>query len=67
IESLKEMKDLRLQVNQANSIALEAKTEVETIKDVVSLDSNSWRTNTHQLIARIAKKQGGFEHINMLR
>ena len=67
IESLKDMKDLRLQVNQANSIALEAKTEVETIKDVVSLDSNSWRTNTHQLIARIAKKQGGFEHINMLR
>ncbi|HGM1176211.1 TPA: ORF6N domain-containing protein [Clostridioides difficile] len=67
IESLKEMKDLRLQVNQANSIALEAKAEVETIKDVVSLDSNSWRTNTHQLIARIAKKQGGFEHINMLR
>ena len=67
IESLKEMKDLRLQVNQANSIALEAKTEVETIKDVVSLDSNSWRTNTHHLIARIAKKQGGFEHINMLR
>lgn len=67
IESLKEMKDLRLQVNQANSIALEAKTEVETIKDVVSLDSTSWRTDTHQLIARIAKKQGGFEHINMLR
>ncbi|HBG5737748.1 ORF6N domain-containing protein [Clostridioides difficile] len=67
IESLKEMKDLRLQVNQANNIALEAKTEIETIKDVVSLDSNSWRTDTHQLIARIAKKQGGFEHINMLR
>ncbi|KPI53099.1 hypothetical protein KW94_08260 [Clostridioides difficile] len=67
IESLKEMKDLRLQVNQANNIALEAKAEVETIKDVVSLDSNSWRTDTHQLIARIAKKQGGFEHINMLR
>ncbi|EMJ5513342.1 ORF6N domain-containing protein [Clostridioides difficile] len=67
IESLKEMKDLRLQVNQANNIALEAKTEIETIKDVVSLDSTSWRTNTHQLIARIAKKQGGFEHINMLR
>ncbi|HBG7673429.1 TPA: ORF6N domain-containing protein [Clostridioides difficile] len=67
IESLKEMKDLRLQVNRANNIALEAKAEVETIKDVVSLDSNSWRTDTHQLIARIAKKQGGFEHINMLR
>ncbi|MDC2907335.1 ORF6N domain-containing protein [Clostridioides difficile] len=67
IESLKEMKDLRLQVNQANSIALEAKTEVKTIKEVVSLNATDWRKDTQQLIARIAKKQGGFEHINMLR
>ncbi|MCJ0225679.1 ORF6N domain-containing protein [Clostridioides difficile] len=67
IESLKEMKDLRLQVNQANSIALEAKTEVKTIKEVVSLNATDWRKDTQQLIARIAKRQGGFEHINMLR
>ncbi|HBG2117663.1 ORF6N domain-containing protein [Clostridioides difficile] len=67
IESLKEMKELRFQVNQANNIALEAKTEVKTIKEVVSLNATDWRTDTHQLIARIAKKQGGFEHINMLR
>lgn len=67
IESLKEMKDLKLQVNQANSIALEAKTEVKTIKEVVSLNATDWRKDTQQLIARIAKRQGGFEHINMLR
>ncbi|MFQ4747655.1 hypothetical protein C4U84_02030 [Clostridioides difficile] len=67
IESLKEMKDLRLQVNQANSIALEAKTEVKTIKEVVSLNTTDWRKDTQQLIAKIAKKQGGFEHINLLR
>ncbi|HBE9530708.1 TPA: ORF6N domain-containing protein [Clostridioides difficile] len=67
IESLKEMKDLRLQVNQANNIALEAKTEVKTIKEVVSLNATDWRKDTQQLIAKIAKKQGGFEHINMLR
>ncbi|MDB3560308.1 hypothetical protein C4233_06965, partial [Clostridioides difficile] len=67
IESLKEMKDLRLQVNQVNNIALEAKTEVKTIKEVVSLNATDWRKDTQQLIARIAKKQGGFEHINMLR
>ncbi|MCC0718431.1 ORF6N domain-containing protein [Clostridioides sp. ZZV14-6105] len=67
IESLKEMKDLRLQVNQANNIALEAKTEVKTIKEVVSLNATDWRKDIQQLIARIAKKQGGFEHINMLR
>lgn len=67
IESLKEMKDLRLQVNQANNIALEAKTEVKTIKEVVSLNATDWRKDTQQLIARIAKQQGSFEHINMLR
>ncbi|OYO87510.1 hypothetical protein B7359_16155 [Clostridioides difficile] len=67
IESLKEMKDLRLQVNQVNNIALEAKTEVKTIKEVVSLNATDWRKDTQQLIAKIAKKQGGFEHINMLR
>ncbi|HBE9318545.1 TPA: ORF6N domain-containing protein [Clostridioides difficile] len=67
IESLKEMKDLRLQVNQANNIALEAKTEVKTIKEVVSLNATDWRKDTQQLIAKIAKKQGGFEHINLLR
>ncbi|MCC0652190.1 ORF6N domain-containing protein [Clostridioides sp. ES-S-0001-03] len=67
IESLKEMKDLRLQVNQANDIALEAKTEVKTIKEVVSLNATDWRKDTQQLIARIAKQQGSFEHINMLR
>lgn len=67
IESLKEMKDLRQQVNQTNNIALEAKTEVKTIKEVVSLNATDWRKDTQQLIARIAKKRGGFEHINMLR
>ncbi|HGE7910997.1 TPA: ORF6N domain-containing protein [Clostridioides difficile] len=67
IESLKEMKDLRLQVNQANNIALEAKTEVKAIKEVVSLNATDWRKDTQQLIAKIAKKQGGFEHINLLR
>ncbi|HBE9815685.1 TPA: ORF6N domain-containing protein [Clostridioides difficile] len=67
IESLKEMKDLRLQVNQANNIALEAKTEVKTIKEVVSLNATDWRKDTQQLIAKIAKKQGGFERINLLR
>lgn len=67
IESLKEMKDLRLQVNQANNIALEAKTEVKTIKEVVSLNATDWRKDTQQLITKIAKQKGGFEHINMLR
>ncbi|VIN58433.1 phage regulatory protein [Clostridioides difficile] len=31
------------------------------------MNATDWRKDTQQLIAKIAKKQGGFEHINMLR
>ena len=68
------LKDMRQQVNQANhnalranKLAIEVQEEVKSIKDVVSLDSTSWRSETQTLIAKIARNQGGFEHINMLR
>lgn len=52
------LKNLREQVNQATNHALEAKAEVKNIKDVVSLDTTSWRSETQNLIAKIARKQG---------
>lgn len=68
------LKDMRQQVNQANNnalranrLAIEAQEEVKTIKEVVSLDTTSWRSETQSLIARIARNQGGFEHINLLK
>ncbi|MGL5651261.1 MAG: ORF6N domain-containing protein [Paraclostridium sp.] len=61
------LKNLRQQVNEATNHALTAKAEVKTIKDVVSLDTTSWRSETQSLIAKIAKNQGGFEHINLLK
>ena len=68
------LKDMRQQLNQANNnalrankLAIEAKEETEKIKEVVSLDATSWRSETQTLIAKIARKQGGFEHINLLK
>ena len=68
------LKDMRQQVNQANNNALranrlatEAQEEVKSIKEVVSLDTISWRSETQTLIAKIARNQGGFEHINLLK
>lgn len=68
------LKDMRQQVNQANNnalrankLAIEAKEEAGKIKEVVSLDTTSWRSETQSLIVKIARKQGGFEHINLLK
>lgn len=68
------LKDMRQQVNQANNnalrankLAIEAQEEVKSIKEVVSLDTTSWRSETQTLIAKIARNQGGFEHINLLK
>lgn len=74
ITSLQEMKMIKQQLNQvnnnalrANKIATEAQEEVKSIKEVVSLDTTSWRSETQNLIAKIARNQGGFEHINLLK
>lgn len=74
ISSLQEMKAIKQQINQANNnalrankLAVEVQQEVESIKDVVSLDTTNWRSETQTLIAKIAINQGGFEHINLLK
>lgn len=74
ITSLQEMKMLKQQLNQinnnalrANKLAIEAQEEVKSIKEVVSLDTVNWRSETQTLIAKIARNQGGFEHINLLK
>ena len=74
ITSLQEMKMIKQQLNQvnnnalrANKIATEAQEEVKSIKEVVSLDTTSWRRDTQNLINKIAINQGGCDHINLLR
>lgn len=67
IMQAKSLKDLRQQVNQATNHALQAKEEVKTIKEVVSLDTTSWRSETQTLIAKIARKQGDLALIKEFR
>lgn len=67
ISSLQEMKAIKQQLNQVTYHALSAKAEVKEIREIVQLDTTSWRRETQTLIAKIAINQGGFEHINLLK
>lgn len=70
IYQMQQMKSMKYQLNQvnnnalrANKIASEAQEEVKSIKEVVSLDATSWRSETRTLIAKIARKQGDLKYI----
>ncbi|MEG0873522.1 MAG: ORF6N domain-containing protein [Bacilli bacterium] len=58
-----EQKKLRQQINEVNHHVLEAKAEVKEIREVVSLDTTNWRSETRTLIAKIARKQGDLRYI----
>ncbi|MDK0797129.1 ORF6N domain-containing protein [Clostridium perfringens] len=69
-----EQKKIKQQLNEVNHHALEAKEEasksreeVQAIREVVTLDTNSWRKDTATIINRIATKLGGFGHIQPIR
>jgi Rha family phage regulatory protein len=44
----------------------EVKQEIQDMRDVISLDSNSWRKDGHDLIVKAAQKLGGNENISVL-
>lgn len=74
IQSLQEMKAMKQQLSEAHSNALTAKTEaqevkheLQTMRDVIALDTTSWRRDTTIIINRIAQKLGGNEHIRDVR
>jgi len=46
---------------------LKLSNEVQSIRDVVALNTTNWREDTKNLITRIAEKLGGFEHIQNVR
>lgn len=69
-----EQKKIKQQLNEVNYHALEAKEkadksieEIQAMREVVTLDTNSWRKDTATLINKIATKLGGFEHIKPIR
>jgi len=67
ITQLQEMKDIRLQIETVKKAGAEVKQEIQSMRDVYTLNPNSWRTDTTHLINAIAKVLGGFDHIKDVR
>ncbi|MDU7212972.1 ORF6N domain-containing protein [Clostridium sp.] len=62
-----EAKEAKRIALNANNKADEVKEEIQSMRDVITLDSNGWRKETATLINKIANKLGGFEHIRNVR
>lgn len=56
IQSLQEMKEMKYKIANTNK-------RIDEIRDVVSLDTQSWRSDARRLITQIAQKMGGNEYI----
>lgn len=59
--------NLELQQKQLATAITENKQEIQDMRNVISLDTTSWRKDTASLISKIALKIGGFEHIKDIR
>lgn len=60
----KEADEKQRQLEIANN---ENKQEIEDMRNVIQLDTTSWRKDTAQLISKMAISMGGFEHIKDIR
>ena len=58
---------MELKQNEMQKEIAENKEAVQSIRDVVSLNTTSWRADTSTLITKMARKIGGLEHISDLR
>lgn len=74
IQSLLEMKAVKQQLNAVNEKVLIAdqkaeavQNDLQSMRDVYSLNPNSWRADTTKLINAIANQMGGFDHIREVR
>ena len=67
IQSLQEMKVVKQTALEAKEEAAKSREEIQSMRDVITLDTNGWRKETANLINRIANKLGGFEHIRNVR
>lgn len=74
IKSLQEMKDIKQQLNQVNHSVLQAsakaeetKGEVQAMRDIITLNPNSWRKDSSALINKMALNAGGYEHIRVCK
>lgn len=62
-----QQKKLNEKIEQVREEASKSREEVQAMREVVTLDTNSWRKDTATLINKIATKLGGFGHIQPIR
>lgn len=67
ITSLKEMKDVKKQLQEVKQSTAETKQDLQNMRDVITLNPNSWRKDTTALVNKIALNAGGYEHIKAIR
>ena len=58
---------MELKQAELETAITENKQEIQDMRDVIKLDTTSWRKDTAQLISKIAMSIGGFEHIKNVR
>lgn len=59
--------NLELKQKELETAITENKEEIQSMRDVITLNPNSWRTDTTKLINAIAQQLGGFDHIKDVR
>lgn len=59
--------NLELQQKQLQQAIVENKQEIQDMRDVIQLDTTSWRRDTAILINKMAMTLGGYEHIKAIR
>ena len=59
--------NMELKQKEMELAITETKQEVQDMRDVIKLDTTSWREDTAILINKIAKRLGGYEHIKPIR
>lgn len=67
IANAKALKETREQAELATLTAQEAKQEIQSMREVMTLDPTAWRKETTNIINRIAQKLGGNENIQAIR
>lgn len=67
IESLQEMKSIRMKVDTNSEDINKLESKVDSIKDVIALRPNAWRKDTGVIINKIAYGLGDPEHIRVVR
>jgi len=59
--------DQEKQLNQIAETQVKQAEELQGIRNVVALNSTGWREDSKKLIAKMADKLGGFDHIQTVR